>query len=113
EAKEHVSEASKKAQQTGTPEEFGKSLRTLRAQFKMRFQRTFRDLPGLVAAEQALSEPGKPEEDQKQYLLTQLPEALHVHLLSPDHIQVTHPEEHSFRINLRMMAQETFAPPFP
>lgn len=97
---------------TEDPTVLRQKLDALQNEALAQMQHALRNLPGLIASSQALTDPGKLEWEQIRRALPRLPEALRVHISQPHVETPILPEEGAHPVNLRGVVADAFVLPF-
>jgi hypothetical protein len=88
-------------------------LRRIQTSILEQLTTALRDLPTAVASKEVLAEPGRSEWEQLVELMKDLPDRVSVHLCEPKIDQPIDPRAGVLAIDLREIAEDAMAPPWP
>ncbi len=112
-AQDETEQACNAADAAGSQATLGRSLRRIQSSMLRQLQSAWRELPGLVSSDQALSTPGSQEWQTIGELIDGLPDALPVHTRQPDDDEEVVPGKRVIELDLREIAQDAMSLPLP
>ncbi len=112
-AQQQTERACDDADTTGSASELPRSLRKIQSSTLRQLQAAWRDLPGLVSSDQALSNPGLEEWQTIVDVIGQLPDELSLHSPQPEDETEVVPGKRAITLDLRQIAKDAMSLPLP